>query len=67
MEDNNMMNNTATANTENTTHATPSPAEPQKTPEQTEAEKKKAFEEEEAKRKAEFDAKKAKHDEEIQI
>ena len=67
MEDNNMMNNTATANTENATNATPTPAEPQKTPEQTEAERKKAFEEEEAKRKAEFDAKKAKHDEEIQI
>lgn len=66
MEDNNVMNNTAVDNTENSTTAN-SPAEPQKTPEQTEAEKKKAFEEEEAKRKAEFDAKKAKRDEEIQI
>ena len=63
MEDNNVMNNPDVANTETTTP----PAEPQKTPEQTEAEKKKAFEEEEAKRKAEFDAKKAKRDEEIQI
>ena len=63
MEDNNVMSNTAIADTEITTP----PAEPQKTPEQTEAEKKKAFEEEEAKRKAEFDAKKAKRDEEIQI
>ena len=64
MEDNNVMNNTAVTNTENTATT---PAEPQKTPEQTEAEKKKAFEEEEAKRKAEFDAKKAKRDEEVQI
>ena len=63
MEDNNVMNNPDVANTE----ATAPPAEPTKTPEQTEAEKKKAFEEEEAKRKAEFDAKKAKRDEEIQI
>ena len=60
MEDNNVINNTVA------TEITP-PAEPHKTPEQTEAERKKAFEEEEAKRKAEFDAKKAKHDEEIQI
>ena len=60
MEDNNVINNTVA------TEITP-PAEPQKTPEQTEAERKKAFEEEEAKRKAEFDAKKAKYDEEIQI
>lgn len=63
MEDNNVMNNPDVANTE----ATVPPAEPTKTPEQTEAEKKKAFEEEEAKRKAEFDAKKAKRDEEVQI
>lgn len=60
MDDNNVMNNTATVETS-------SPTEQQKTPEQTEAEKKKAFEEEEAKRKAEFDAKKAKRDEEVQI
>ena len=46
MEDNNVMSNPAVADTEITTP----PAEPQKTPEQTEAEKKKAFEEEEAKR-----------------
>lgn len=63
MEDNNVISNTAVTDTEITTP----PAEPQKTPEQTEAEKKKAFEEEEAKRKAEFDAKKAKRDEEVQI
>ena len=66
MEDNNVMNNTAVNNTDNSTPAPP-PAEQPKTPEQTEAEKKKAFEEEEAKRKAEFDAKKAKRDEEVQI